>query len=307
MRNDKRIRRSDRRGFTLLELLVVIGIVAMLVGILSVGLKNVVRQARSLKQRTILRSMDTGLELFAKDFEDYPESAMTSNSGSPPYVCGAQHLVEALVGRDGRGFEPKTKWYAPSADPTLYTDDQESLWRRKGPYTELKDAGAFLLTELYNSPATPLFSNDSPTEPLKQPRAPVFADIFHLRRVPTASRGTVYVGNPIVYFKADKASRFFGNRTEQPDHDKWIYRYSDCSEIFALGSVKDPAVQHRYAPDFVDSDTGETGPDLFYEAITNPTMATDRFRKPYNPGTFILMSAGWDGVFGTKDDVTNFN
>jgi len=290
-----------------LELLVVISIVAMLVGMLAVGLKSVVRQARSLKQKTILRSMDTGLELFAKDFDDYPESAMTSNNGAPPYVCGAQHLVEALVGRDGRGFEPKTKWYAPNADPDLYTDDQKSLWRRKGPYTELKDAGAFLLTELYDNPTTPLFSNNTPAEPLKQPRAPVFADIFHLRRVRTGDQRMVAVGNPIVYFKADKASRFFGDVTEQPDHNKWIYKYADNREIFALGSVKDPAVQHRYAPDFVDPDTGETGPDLFYEAITNPTMATDRFKKPYNPGTFILISAGWDGVFGTKDDVTNFN
>jgi len=292
----------------MMELLTVIAIIAMLIGILTPGLTSVVRHARALKQKAVIKSMETGLEVFAKDFNDYPESDVLSNNGSPPYVCGAQHLVEALVGRDGRGFEPKTKWYAPTAAPDLYTDDKTSLYRRKGPYVELKDTGAFLLTELYDNPSTPLFSNNAPGNPLQQPRAPVFADIFHHRKVRTADNRTLYVGNPIVYFKADTASRFFGDETEQPDFDKWIYRYSDNRDIFALGSVKDPAnIKHKYDPGYTDPDTGKTGRELFYEAITNPTMATERFKKPYNPKTFILMSAGHDGVFGTKDDVTNFN
>ena len=309
MRRGDMSKRVGGRGFTLIELLVVIGVIAMLIGIMAQGLHAVMRQAKSLKQKAILKSMDTGLELYAKDFGDYPESAMmAASNGSPPYVCGAQHLVEALVGRDGRGFEPKTKWYAPTQDPDLYTDDKESLYRRKGPYTELKDTGAYLLTELYDSPTTDLYSNSNPAEPLTPPRAPVFADIFRHRKIRTVDNRTRYVGNPIVYYKANAASRFFGDDTEQPDRRMWIYTYDDNREIFALGSVEDPTnIRHRYDPSFTDPDTGQSGEELFYEAITNPTMATDRFKKPHNAKTFILMSAGWDGVFGTRDDVTNFN
>jgi len=28
--------------------------------------------------------------------------------------------------------------------------------------------------------------------------------------------------------------------------------------------------------------------------------------RPYKPDTFILMSAGFDGEYGTNDDITNF-
>jgi len=43
---------------------------------------------------------------------------------------------------------------------------------------------------------------------------------------------------------------------------------------------------------------------LFYETITNPGVS---YEKPFNSTTFILISAGNDGIFGTKDDVTNFD
>ena len=67
-------------------------------------------------------------------------------------------------------------------------------------------------------------------------------------------------------------------------------------------------------PVLVQGVSYDDGLDLFYkgtvmnrkfhslDASGNP--ASDR---PHNPNTFLLMSAGWDGVFGTKDDVTNFD
>jgi len=42
---------------------------------------------------------------------------------------------------------------------------------------------------------------------------------------------------------------------------------------------------------------------LFYNAITNPKMSQPR---PYNMNTYILISAGHDGIYGTKDDICNF-
>ena len=95
----------------------------MLVGILTPGLQSVVRQARNLKQKSILKAMETGLELYAKDFDGYPDSFVLGDSGAAPYICGAHRMAEALVGRDGRGFEPRSKWYAPNQNPDLYTDD----------------------------------------------------------------------------------------------------------------------------------------------------------------------------------------
>ena len=50
---------------------------------------------------------------------------------------------------------------------------------------------------------------------------------------------------------------------------------------------------------------GMDGLEWFYETIKDSRV--DAYDKSHNPKTFILISAGPDGVFGTKDDVTNFN
>ncbi len=54
---------------------------------------------------------------------------------------------------------------------------------------------------------------------------------------------------------------------------------------------------------------GTTAPDktyseIFYEAIRDKKATA--VAKPYNESTYILMSAGWDGMYGTRDDVYNF-
>ena len=43
---------------------------------------------------------------------------------------------------------------------------------------------------------------------------------------------------------------------------------------------------------------------VFYEQITQ--RADGNFFKPFNPSTFLLISAGHDGVYGTEDDIYNF-
>ena len=92
-----------------------------------------------------------------------------------------------------------------------------------------------------------------------------------------------------------------------------IYNYQDNAALIKLGPVKDPVnTKHLYDPSepytYTDpKGAGKTGngQQRFYDTITDHSART--FRKPFNPQTFILMSAGYDGIFGTKDDVTNFN
>ena len=96
-------RKAGSRGFTLIELLVVVSIIALLVGILTPGIRAFKKAADGLKQKSRFHAMEVGLELFQKDYDDYPDSQVTTADGSS-YICGAQHLTEALVGRDKKGF-----------------------------------------------------------------------------------------------------------------------------------------------------------------------------------------------------------
>jgi hypothetical protein len=50
----------------------------------------------------------------------------------------------------------------------------------------------------------------------------------------------------------------------------------------------------------------------FYDAITNKQVRITSTtlgmqRRPYKADTYILISAGFDGEYGTRDDITNFD
>lgn len=301
----KRIQPNLRTGFTLIELLTVVAIVAMLIAIMSVGMRKATKTARNLRQKSELKAMETGLELFSKDFDDYPDSKVLPNITGSNIVCGAHHLAEALMGRDERGFDPKSKWYAPddqTATPDLYTENQTSLNRRKGPYVELKYGGSYTLVDLWG--AGNVGNNYSGNF-----RVPVLTDTFG-RVQPANANIQDKVGMPILYFKADGAKRFRIDavRNEvtqaalsQPEYQQWIFNFDDNLPIAKLSVPADLTKEH-----FESSD------DLpkawkFYEMITQTADSERAFFKPFNASTFILISAGWDGIYGTKDDITNFN
>jgi len=311
MKNKKIKLRHHKKNaaFTLMELLVVIGIIALLVGIMVPGMRAVTLRAKKLKQRAQFHSIEMGLELFKKDFGSYPPSkTIQLQQTSGKFICGAQMLAEALVGRDGRGYEPiqNFKWHEPGETPDpslnvneLYTNTNESINRRKPRYVEIRDFGIYTMKQLYgDSYAGQLYSDENNGKP-----APVVTDIYKLKKIALSQDKTVKVGSPVLYFRANTASKIFKKTPDASDDiSTWIYNFYDNlyitgdseSGITAPGAINDPTnpkKQHRLTR------------TNFYEKITNPNINYD---YPYNPKTFILYSAGWDGIFGTRDDVTNF-
>jgi prepilin-type N-terminal cleavage/methylation domain-containing protein len=315
---------THKRGFTIIELLVVIAIISLLVGLLTPGISMMTKSARTLKQKSIFHGYETGLELFRKDFDYYPPSALETNAfgDTGKYVTGAQHLAEALMGRDLEGFDPKSRW-CDETEPTGPTGayGPGSINRRKEPYVVVKDDGICSLAELYNvagggdigrifSPAPVPGSPDDTRR-----RAPVMTDIFGRRKITLVTGEQMKMGTPVLYFRADTTTKRFMGSDPITSYNRWIYNYDDNAELLALGTVNDPAVKHKFEPSQQTIVNGRTynGIEYFYETIRNPQFRTlnasgqPQSDKPYNPNTFILMSAGWDGIFGTKDDVTNFD
>ena len=46
----------------------------------------------------------------------------------------------------------------------------------------------------------------------------------------------------------------------------------------------------------------------FEQIILNQqVLSASNVKRPYRAGTFILISAGKDGIYGTSDDITNFS
>jgi prepilin-type N-terminal cleavage/methylation domain-containing protein len=295
------------RGFTIVELLTVMAVIALLIGLLVPGLNKVRIYAKSVKQKAQFHSISVALEMFRNDDGEYPPS--TRVNGANGYICGANRLAEALVGRDLQGFDPQTHWHpsletangaysiSNSGSPTSYKI--QSLERRKGPYLSLESIGAFNAIQFYGSGNT---GNDlypgSEDSPPTMPPAPMLSDIYAVKTVTYTNTTTnlsvsVKAGSPIIYLCARPLTVF-----KYDDPENSIYNYYDVAAIFDLGKTNDPTKTHPFKPDA----SGVS--KLFYDKITNPAIPT--LDKPYNANSFLLLSAGYDGLYGTSDDIWNF-
>ncbi len=328
--SEKKQKQRQAKGFTLIELLVVISIIVMLLGILVPGMQAFKRNADNLKQKARFHSMEVGLELFYKDFHEYPESKALPG-GTTGVVNGAHHLAEALFGRDIKGFDYKSNWYAltDSLIPDIYANDNNSgvqadidasAARRKGPYMDLKDVGVFRLNAGIGVTWYPGGGIAVPTETGETIYAgdddypsPVISDIFYKKviKAPNLDTGVEQgfrVGTPVLYFKANtdkKQSRGYdGGGTPITDHRYLIYNYEDNEAMFGLPQVTGPEALPKDNHHYRKSYNSNTGDELFYDDITNEKV--EQYASPVNARGFLLISAGRDGIYGTGDDVTNF-
>ena len=267
------VMKRKKTGFTLVELLTVLAIITMLVGLLVPSMAMVRRLAKKTKQKAQLTSIGLALTAFRDEHGDYPPS-LNAGAGVWDY-CGAQKLAEALLGRDLLGFHPQSNWSA--TDDTYY--NPTTLDERRGRYLELATASAFKLIDLFGGSTGMLEGNTY-----------VICDVFGAKEVPVGGK-IVRAGTPILYYRANTSSR------QMIDHaNEWernIYNAQDNGILVGLGKVGNPTTPHPLLDFFYSTDVG----------VCDPKVAV---LWPYRPDSYILISAGADGRYGTTDDITNF-
>ena len=291
-----------RSGFTLMEILTVVGIIALLVGVLLPAVSAVRRMARDTKQRAQLTAIEIALTAFKNDYGDYPPSSWTPSTMAGNY-CGAQKLAEALVGRDLLGFHPKSAWSATDltwypdpavADPTVY---EANLKERRELYLELSMANVFRLGNM--SLVKPgLFPATSPLAP----DTFVLCDVFAARNVIMPDRKIVKAGVPILYYKANESEKTIQRIYNVDDNDAIVALKEEIDRRgHPLGSGPFPLPFSNRLEFFYGNSDTTTG---IIGYIQDPKVTARQW--PYKSDSFILISAGADGIYGTSDDICNF-
>ncbi len=286
--------RTKRFGFTVVELLTVVAIIAMLVALLIPSLSMVRNFAKETRQKAQFAAIGQALMAFRNDYGDYPPSEERDIINQ--IYCGAQKLTEALLGQDLLGFYRYSRWQA--ADFTGYPQTEPaltgSLEFRLGPYLDQGTTNAFRPLQL--------FDQGQNLWGLELHNQYVLCDCFPVKKAtigpvgPVGSRKTVKAGTPILYYRAYIERNDWGIAAEGNNNSRYDYRDNQalCSSFSLKNNQAHLLTQDRFYSEnykIVDSQVFDATAGKYW---------------PHRPDSYILISAGADGLYGTPDDITNF-
>lgn len=239
--------RPVARGFTLVEMLVVVGIIVILVGILTPMFLRAYQGSGSARVKMDLQTIAVALEAYKQDHGDYPR--VTDYGDTSDQYRGARLLTRALIahfnepidGADGPGF--RTRRLQGQAQGRVY-----------GPYLALD---SFRMRIDPADPAIDVLDPDDPTQ------VPVLLD---------------KLDNPILYFPARARKPDLNNNNDYVSSTSAsLYNQADNS-IASLNvmrlSLIEPNGQYKTTGPFIlwsAGPDGILGPDPHYADPKNTT------------------------------------
>ncbi|KPK88979.1 hypothetical protein AMJ80_10415 [bacterium SM23_31] len=287
------IQTKKKAAFTIVELLTVMSIIVILIGLLVPAINMAKRYAQLVKQKAQFHSMDGAIELYNTEFEGYPPSNALDSAGES--YCGAMKLCEAMMGQDLMGFHPNSLFRADGTDGVsfdFYNSNTESA--RIGTYLPLESADAYRISQIYGTQGN--FVNDNF----------VLCDVYSQQ-----TKTGIKTGMPILYFKANVSKTSHDASTPAND----IFNYLDNDELVNFGMpweaappagpahpISSTGFDTRYK---INGNPVPSDPRIFYEHTRSEKITT--ISRPYKSDSYILLSAGFDGEYGTRDDVYNFD
>jgi len=175
--------------------------------------------------------------------------------------------------------------------PAFGETAKENVDNRKGPYIDLENANAYRMEDVYR-----LLEGES-TEDFKKDSL-VLCDVYTDKRAHSAKK----TGAPILYYKA-RVQYTYQDYDEDTDPEGFgiendIYYYTDNQNLLELGMPSDQTIDHLVSDGINDW--------LDFENMILNTQVTS-VNRPYCADSYILISAGKDGMYGTADDIFNFD
>jgi len=332
--------RTQAHGFSLVELLVVIGIISLLIGIALPAFSRAKEAAKVTTTTATINAIGTGMELFRADTKfggEYPPSYRLADYNIPnPHaptggganngrwqLGGANLAVYALAGADLLGS-------AGIRDVNYNDPAPMPQYAGRAPWADdlhAQDNGLYRMNGLQPAYARTSFVDVSrmkfPTREGLEFRLPGNKDSAE----PTGMHGLTFLDafdQPILYYRANIGMPAFCGYGVQGVFNTGIYDMGDNAHFTGLRASKanlpgydigagkghfssrDPSTNVFISPatGLLDPTKRDLHKGTFGYTVINPNSGT--VLRPHNAETFILLSAGPDGLFGTEDDIANF-
>ena len=117
--------RSRKRGFTLVEMLVVLAIIAVLIGLLLPAVMAAVNAARRAQMALEISQLDQAINAYKNQFGDYPPSLDTSLDYTDPAVRASSPVERHLRKCFPKMTSAEKDWFYTNIAP--YMDQGEAL------------------------------------------------------------------------------------------------------------------------------------------------------------------------------------
>jgi type II secretory pathway pseudopilin PulG len=256
-----------------------------------------------------------------------PHGSLTGARNIP--ISGAGLLVWALSGADLLGcpgfktFRPGSDYWAEDSDDrenglgdsgayALDPDTREPVHPRVGP---LIDLSRITVTSWNPTAQTSDGSQGSFELPAEREASEALGEQPHRRLYPMF---VDHFGGPILYWRADPAGSRVADRSPTDGaasgNQRGIYHFRDNSTLLDIDEqplmLTPGDKRHRLAfaydapvlPDEIDLEN----PNQYNFVAYIRNKKVEAKVTPHRADSFLLISAGKDGVFGTGDDVANF-
>ena len=281
---------TSRKGFSLVELIVAIAIIAVLIGILIPTIAGVRKAAKAADTRNQISRIAAAIERYNGDFHAYPGpfSNAQVTPGTVPLTIGptigatpsvalagvgsitsTENMVVGLIGGIRVTVSPP-----PAATITAFTFDKTTLG--KGPMNlnplNPKQYPSYLET------------GEDELKDINGNGVPEFIDRFQNEDAPRA----------VLYLRAKTGAPGVVDQAGSINFNQYNPRH-----LGAYGLTTYPE-----AADTTYDTTGFAGSYNFFRSASSPVSPND---VPNQKDGFILLSAGKDGKYGTGDDILSYS
>jgi prepilin-type N-terminal cleavage/methylation domain-containing protein len=282
---------ATKKGFTLIELMVVISVIVILVAILYPSVASAILSARAAQVQTRITELGNGCTQYRGDNNYYPGQSTTDmtelgRNSQAGTTTGSQLLAEALfldfsdMNWDNNNASPNK----PNTNLTASTASSlnRSYWHWKSLYAPL-NWGVLNTTGMgATTPKCDLMTS-APSDTNVALKPYCVADQFTSNFL------------PILYFPADLSQT---TTSQFVENDNSFYYNFTGSTVFAL--------------------TSNPAPNNFGWMAANSAFSTDfttfisdiRFGNsnvPYHSGEFLLIGAGKDRMYGSAYTLKNWS